>query len=57
MVTWIIGIIIEWFFVRVLSQYLFKATLLVFVVVTENEKDANTQHENEHKNNGTDNTS
>ena len=42
---------------RVPSQYLSKATLLVFVVVTENEKDANTQYENEHKDNGTDNTS
>ena len=54
---YVIGIIIEWFFVRVPSQYLSKVTLLVFVVVTENEKDANTQHENEHKSNGTDNTS
>ena len=53
-VAWIIGIIIEWFFVRFPLQYLSKATLLVLVVVA---KDAYTQHENQHKNNCTGNTS
>ena len=37
----------EWFSVRVPSQYLSKMTLLVLIVVAENANDAYTQHENE----------
>ena len=57
-IAWIVRIIIiEWFPMRVLLRYLFKVTLLVLAVVTENEEDAYTQYENEQENNSADNTS
>ena len=54
---WIIRVVVEWFSVKVLSQYLSEVTLLVFIVVAENAEDAYTQDENECEDESTDNTS